>query len=970
MEKWENIDIINENQLPAHAALKYEDALSLNGTWKFKCIRNPDKADPAFVSDNCDLSDFSDIEVPGCIEPQGFGAPYYYGSDFPAAINKSEKKIPQIDHKKTYCGLYKKTFLLDEVKDEQYILSFSSVKSAFYCFLNEEYVGMSKGSMLPCEFDVTDYLRKGENVLSVKVFQFSDATYIEDQDMWFLSGIYRDVRLIHRSKEHIEDVWLHSELINDYKNAIFHCDVITSAPGNIEVKIDGQSLETITADNKASLLIEMDDVRLWSAEKPELYDVEVIYKTENTTETKTLRFGFREDKVDHQKALYLHNGKPIKIRGVNYHAFTPDKGYYVPEEVYRKDLQLIKEANINAIRTSHYPQDDIFYDLCDELGIYVMDECNVESHGVRDKGVPGDSEKWRRHVLDRMERMVLRDRNHACVSIWSLGNESSCGQNHFRMKEKALSLDTSRPIHYEGGRNLELSDFLCDGYSSLTRERAFANKEDVKDNPSILQRLMPLLMSLKSITYEEYRNHPIIITEYQHAMGNSGSDVGEHVRIMDRCDQYCGGYVWDFKDKCLLKNGELTYGGDWGVKDQGNHFCANGITDAFSVPHSIYYEIQHGFQPIVIERTSDNKLKVYNRNFFTNTSEYDSYYELLKDGIQVEKGILKTDVGPRETKEYEIPSFDLSKDSDYHLNIFFTKDGSSAYQQFCLKKKDTKEITYDTWIAENENEIILNDKYVISKKTGDLTKILQDGNNILKGALRPSFFRAYTDGDAGFVGLAMRRHKKLDAFGKASISGLKDKIELLVEDGKLTATNENKLYTLKRSYAVTNDALEVCASVSFHKKAPNRFGMQMELDKSFDTMDYFGKGPEDHYADKDEGGLVGLYSLSIDEQDEYPRPQEHGNKNHVRFADLSNDEIVLHVEGEDLNVSFWPYTLRDLQKADHIKDLRGKDITTFNIDCIQNGMSDCFVRCDERYLIKPETNYSYTFTIKANAVNH
>lgn len=964
MDKWEDISIINEKQLDPHSTFQYEDMIDLNGKWKFRCILDPDKADKDFYSDSYDFSSFEEIDVPACWETRGYGTPYYFGADFPKAINKSKKKIPAIDHKKTYCGLYRKTFTLDHVKhDSQSILRFDSIKSAFYCYVNGNYVGMSKGSMLPCEFDVSDYLKEGENSISVKVYEFSDATYIEDQDMWFLSGIYRDVSLYTRPKKHIQDIFLHSELLNDYTEAIFHCDIKASAEGTVSVRIGDLETSAEIENGTASLSIPMKDVRLWSAEHPELYPVTVTYKDGDITEIQTFRFGFREDRVDHEKALYLHNGKPIKLRGINYHAFTPDNGYYVPEEIYRKDLKLLKDANINAIRTSHYPQADLFYDLCDEMGFYVMDECNVESHGVRDKNVPGDDPRWTKHVVDRMERMVIRDRNHACVSIWSLGNESACGENHFCMKEAALKLDASRPIHYEGGRNLQLSDFLCDGYCSTERERKFANREDVKDKPSIVQRLIPLLMSLNSITYEEYKHHPILVTEYQHSMGNAGSDVEEHVRIMDGCDQYCGGFVWDFKDKALLKDRKLLYGGDFKTKDQAGDFCCNGICDPFSVPHSIYYEIQHAFQPLVITRTGDKTIDVYNRNVFTSSAEYKSYFTISENGKEILKKEFKTDVEPRGNKEFTL-DFDLPEmDATCFLNVFFEKDGSSSYQQFLLKEQSHPERKASSDIREDA-DIVLGDQYVIDRNTGDVRAILVDGTNILKGSLRPSFYRPYTDGDMGFVGMAMHRHLKLDGFGKDSVQGIAQKPEIRISNNKVLVTQKKKKYLLVREYSVSDGSLKISAHVTFTgKKAPNRFGMQLELDKSFKTMEYFGKGPSDHYPGKDDSGLIAIYRQDVQDQDEYVRPQEHGNKTHVYYADVSSEEHTLHIEkGEDtFNFSCWPYTLADLHKAQHIHELPEHTVTIVNIDCIQNGLNDCFVKCDEKYLIKPGQTYTYDF---------
>ena len=966
MEKWENIEIINENQLKGHATFNYDQTINLNGNWKFKCILNPDKVDKDFYLDGYDVSSWDEIKVPTCWQNKGYSAPYYFGANFPSAINK--KKIPSIDHNKTYCGLYKKQINIDKsFLQGQTILRFDSVKSAFYCYINNEYVGMSKGSMLPCEFDVSKYIHEGLNNISCLVCEYSDATYIEDQDMWFLAGIYRDVYLYNRPLTHIEDIYLHNELINDYKDATLYCDIQTSEKEcTIKFEIEDKIINQNITDYNTNISINLNDIKLWSAETPYLYSIKIsLYKEDKCLETKEIKYGFREDKIDKEKAIFYHNGQPIKLRGINYHSFDPEEGYYVSKELYRKDLELIKQANINAIRTSHYPQADYFYELCDELGIYVMDECNVESHGVRDKNVPGDNPIWSKPVVDRMERMVLRDRNHPCVIIYSLGNESNCGKNHYLMKEAALKLDDTRPIHYEGGRNLEVSDFLCDGYASLDRIKQFANKEDVKDKPTIIQRLVPLLMSLKSITYEEYKHHPIVLTEYAHSMGNTGHDLAKFVKVMDECEQYIGGFVWDFKDKAILKGDMLAYGGDFNVRDQQGAGCCNGICDPYSKPHSIYYEFQHAFQPIIIEKLDNNKLSIYNRNYFISTSEYKVYYEISKDGKVIDHKEIITDVKPRQRKEYEI-QYDINDDADYYLNVFFEKDYSISYEQFKLKEKQIPSKIYSNNIEEKENEIILSSSYnqfIISKETGNVGALMVNGTNILHLALRPSFYRPYTDGDVGFIGMAMKTYKKVNDYAKYSFYGLKNKPTIQIIDKKVVVTNKTKLFLLIREYSIVNDKLYCSLTLTTNKKAPNRIGLQVNVDNSFNKIEYFGKGPHDHYQGKDESELISIYKQDINEQDNYVRPQEHGNKTHIHYAKISsvNNTLLIEKDDSELNVSVWPYTLKDLHEANHINELPKNSLTTINIDCIQNGLSDCFVKCDEKYLIKPNHTYTYHF---------
>ena len=966
MEKWEDITILNENVLKSHATFDYEKTIDLNGTWDYYCIKGTDN-----LPKDLDCINYETIEVPSSVEPKGYSQAYYYGANFPPAINK--KKIPSIDHKQTHVSIYHRNIEIeDNYLSDQTILRFDSVKSAFHCYLNEEYIGMAKCSMLPIEFDVTKFIKEGNNDLKVIVYQFSDVTYLEDQDMWFLSGIDRDVKLYTRSKDHFEDIYVHCELINDYKDARLFIETENSTDqGEISVEINDISNHYLIDAFKTHIEILLQDVKLWSAETPYLYPIRISL---NDTDTQIINYGFKEVKVDHDKGLFLFNGKPIKLRGMNYHAFTPDCGHYVPREVYEKDLKLMKKHNINAIRTSHYPQADYFYDLCDRYGIYVMDEANVESHGVRNK-VPKDDPLWTKQVTDRMARMVLRDRNHPCVTIWSLGNESDIGTNHFKMREAALLLDQSRPIHYEGGGNLQVSDFLCIGYSPLQREQRFANSEDVENQPTIIQRLIPLMMTNKSVKFEDYKHHPAVATEYNYCMGNSSCDVDKHIKLFDQSDRWCGGFVWDFKDKSLRINDRFVYGGDLTKKDQKGNICCDGACDPDSKPHSVFYEIQHAFQEIVCEY-QNNKLSIYNRNFFKNASAYRCLLQISHNGKILEEQELQIDVKPRWTKEYEIPfDTDLNQKGLYCLNVLFLqkeddeaylKDEIRSYDQFILKDDHKEEKVSSDKIIEHDTHIELctsNARYLIDRKNGDLIQITARHKDLLSSPLRPVFYRAITDGEAGFIGIAMGSYKKLDAFGKLSMDSLKN-ASISIEANKIIVKNLLKELELTRTYSLVNDKLLVQADLKTKKKAPNRFGMSLETDKEYSRFLFLGRGPHDSYWARKDSGMISLYEQSVLDQDEYVRPQEHGNKTDVYFLNLLNEKnegIVVERNDEPFSASVWPYTLKDLHEAQHIDELPSYAKTTLNIDCIQNGLGDCFVRCPDEYKIKPNSEYHYSF---------
>ena len=425
------------------------------------------------------------IRAPGCWETQGFGRPYYFACGFPAFIGTEEGRIPDIDETQVYVGQYRRTFSAPEVPaGGRAVLCFGGVKSAFRCWLNGVYVGFGKGSMLPVEFDVTDLLHPGQNTLAVEVRAFSDAVYLEDQDMWHMAGIYRDVTL----RVEPRCALLDAQVIADCDGSL---RITAETRGGDAVRARLWDGETLLAGGTAApgaaleLTCPPAHLRLWSAETPNLYTLRLtLLDGGMPADEKTLEVGFRRIEIDGERLLC--NGMPIKLRGVNYHAFTPTGGYYVPKAVYERDLTTMKQHNINAIRTSHYPQDEVFYTLCDRLGIYVMDECNVESHGVRDKNVPGNDPLWTDAVVDRMRRMVVRDRNHPSVVIWSLGNESNSGENHHKMRAAALALDPTRPIHYEGGADLQASDFVCVGYSSWQREQLFAEGRDVPDRLGVV----------------------------------------------------------------------------------------------------------------------------------------------------------------------------------------------------------------------------------------------------------------------------------------------------------------------------------------------------------------------------------------------------------------------------------------------------------------------------------------------------
>lgn len=986
---WADPTNIGEHVLPPHAAFLGGDALCLNGTWAFRCGLALPAGDPPFwAADGGAGEGWTAIQVPGCWEPQGFGRPYYFACGFPAFIGTEEGHIPQVDESQVYVGQYRRSFATPEIPaGGRAVLCFGGVKSAFRCWLNGVYVGFGKGSMLPVEFDVTDLLHPGQNTLAVEVRAFSDAVYLEDQDMWHMAGIYRDVTLRVEPPCALLDVYAKAD-----SDGSLHIETETRGGDAVRARLrDG---ETLLAEGTAApgaaleLTCPPAHLRLWSAETPNLYTLRLtLLDGGMPADEKTLEVGFRRIEIDGERLLY--NGMPIKLRGVNYHAFTPTGGYYVPKAVYERDLTTMKQHNINAIRTSHYPQDEVFYTLCDRLGIYVMDECNVESHGVRDKNVPGNDPLWTDAVVDRMRRMVVRDRNHPCVVIWSLGNESNSGENHHKMRAAALALDRTRPIHYEGGADLQASDFVCVGYSSWQREELFANGQDVPDRLGVVAGEMDpnLLMSVNTIRYETYKNHPIVATEYMHSMGNSGCEMEQHARVFEHSDRWCGGFVWDYKDKALAHPAlGYAYGGDFGPGDQPGTMCCNGIANPDGAPHQQMAALKAAFQPLEAAHLGGGRLRLTNRNSFVDLADYDLTWALTRDGVRVAGGAATLACPPRQTVEWTAPlpaGWDAPAPGKLCLGIAFALRTDTlwapaghvvAADQWTLADIPAPENTAagvpwqrtaQGWVAETADGC-----YTVDAATGDLAVLAgPDGANRLDSPLRPNFWRVPTDADLGFLGIVMGKDQELDAWGRLSLGLDPLPADVTAHDGALTAVSALPGGgTLTRRYRATAAGLVVDFCFVGGDSMPRRAGLQAELPAAFDRMAWLGLGPQDTYAGRCFGAAFGRYEKPVSAQDEHMRPQEHGEKLGCRALALTDaaGRGLTAGSGADFGAAAWPYTLAELHRARHVAELPATAAhTTLLLDAAQNGLGDAFVKLTDEYRLKPGTPYRMRLVLAA-----
>ena len=592
---WNNPEIIGINKAkPRMEAQGYDSINSyldgkdnrqfLNGVWKFNYCNNDKERPKDYYKKNLQDEKWDNINVPSVWETQGYSKPYYLAFDYPPVLDKRKKHIPNLFEDKIPVGIYRRTFDINKNWLNDYVyMHFGAVKSAFYLYINGEKVGYSQGSMTPAEFLINDYVVEGENQVTVEVYKYSDGTYLEDQDMWFLGGIYRDVYLYHESKERIWDIYFYNTFDDEYKNATLYAEILVENKGPVPAKcIISRKIEIYISTNKNELgyklmeekfsylqskfinneeIGEKQLVKLrgqvlnplkWNHETPNLYYITVVLKDENEKilQVKGSRFGFRV--VEIKKCKFLINGEPIIFKGVNRHEFNPDTGWYVDKKLREKDINIMKQHNINAVRTAHYPNDPHLYELCDEYGLYVIDEADVETHGVRRKNIPGDNPIWTKAVVDRMNRMVFRDRNYPCIIMWSLGNEAGYGENFHIMKKEAMKLDATRPFHYEGDMDLKVSDVLSLMYPSPEKETRFGELEDIKI--SLFQNILnQLAADQKGFTKDQYKDKPIMNCEFAHAMENSLGNFKEHMDVFEKYDNWCGGFIWDFVDQSIRK---------------------------------------------------------------------------------------------------------------------------------------------------------------------------------------------------------------------------------------------------------------------------------------------------------------------------------------------------------------------------------------------------------------------------------
>lgn len=1044
MEKfrWEDPSIFKINKEDGHAIMMPYDSenealsgkeskykQSLNGKWKFYWQRGLKNQPENFQLVSFDDSHWDEINVPSVWQTEGYSVPYYYASTFPKAFSRTKSKIPSIDHNMQEIGFYRKTFILDEVFDNREVfLHFGAAKSALEVYVNGEFVGYSQGSMAPHEFDITKVLKKGENVITAKLYRFSDGSYLEDQDMWWLCGIYRDVYLFAEPKVCLRDFYFKTDFDDTYNDSNVTLNMYFNNYNNIRGKIkvsakliDSKNEEIELGSSEKELSGGKETITYnktvkspdkWSAETPNLYTLVMSVELDGKVIcVKSYKVGFKKVEIKGEKIYF--NGMPLMIKGVNRHDFDCDYGWAVPKYRYTQDLDIMKQNNINSIRTSHYPDDPYFYDMCNKYGFYVMDECEVETHGVRRKGVPGSNPVWTGAVVDRMQRMVLRDRNNPCIFMWSLGNEAGDGSNFMEMKKSALELDDTRQFHYEGDFDLTKSDVISRMYPTKDIMEKLGNKQPI--TISLYDNIAnQLAADSKPIKAEMYEGKPVVLCEYAHSMENSLGNFQEYIDDFEKYDNMCGGFIWDFVDQTLhVKdengNDNYLYGTDFQGKEPHKlidipnttamtgsnvYFCANGIIGADRNPHPQIVEVKHGYQNIGItaKDIKNGEFTIKNKFLFTNLSDFNCKWVIKAEGKEVLNGTIgKIDCAPLEEKEIKI-DYDLSKlsdDKELILTVFFetTKkslgldaDYEIAFEQFVLNEmpkpkeiKSDKKLDFDI----NGKKITVNGENLkVVVDDGKVVSYVIEEKELLKAPLEPNYFRALTDNDIDFLNFTPQWAKfhPFYAWQRATHHTKAVKTEV-VKNGEVveihiafsTAGLKNSVAT----YKVYPDGKLYVFHSAIPTKGMLRFGYQMTMESSMEYITWYGRGPKPTYIDRKLGSKIDLYESSVtDFEYRYMRPQESSNRCDVRYFTLTDKEgFGIRVDAyydNPINFSAYHYTTDGLEKATHINDIPYADITTVNIDHRQLGVGgdlpgQAFVR--EPYTMPKNQKQEYSFVI-------
>jgi len=1037
-DPWEDPLICGINREPSRAtAYSYssvEDALvgdreksgriiNLNGIWDFFYVNKPSKSPKNFQKER--VSEWDSILVPSNWEMMGYDKPIYKSAVYPfRPINP-----PYIPKDYNGVGCYQRTFTIPiEWQDYNITLHFGGVSSAFNVWINGDFLGYGEDSFLPSEFNITPYIIHGKNTLSVKVIRWSDASYLEDQDHWRLSGIQREVMLLAEPRLRIADFHWQAKLDKDYKDAVL--SVRPRIENLTGLNVEGYNVQVQLYDNNNLPVLEkpmekkvedilnevyprLDNVKFgifetiiknphkWSDEEPYLYTLvlSIVDSFGNVKEAKSCKVGFRSIEFSETNSKLLINGKETYLFGINRHDHHPLRGKALTREDILNDVKTIKQFNFNCIRTSHYPNDPYFYNLCDEFGIFVIDEANLETHGQG--GKLSNDPMWTHAFMERVTRMVLRDKNHPSIIMWSLGNEAGRGPNHAAMAEWVHDFDITRPVHYEPAQgNHRVEGYIDPSHPDYPKDHSHRIQVPVDQYyVDVISRFYPGIFTVDLLANQPGDNRPILFVEYAHSMGNSTGNLKEFWDEFRSTKRIIGGCIWDYKDQGILKKGEkdveyYAYGGDFGEKLHDGNFCINGIVASDGRPKPAIYECKKVFQPIHCQliNADQGKLKITNRHAVKSLIDYNVNLIVRKDGeilknkklkpmnilagkdtiINISKYIPKIN----ETSEYFIDiHFTLSKDmpwAEVGYEIASNQFALSGLSKQIIKRKEYDPIT----IEENNNHIILNgQEFQLSfdKMLGALSSFIWNENEHIHYPLIPTFTRPPTDNDKR----GWKPHEKLNewynpnmVFKNISVNKIKD--GLVEVKSEYSLLNNDVKVEIK--YTLNGDGvLKIDYNLDiFNDSLPNipKVGMKCATDAYFKQITWYGKGPQENYIDRRYGADVGIYTLLIEQFIEpYVMPQENGNRTDVRWMWLTDHETggLLIVADSLLSMSAWPYSEQNLITAKHTNELKNAWKITLNIDLIQMGVggNDSWSEVSQplkKYQV-PAKPYHYSFYI-------
>lgn len=1005
---WENPAVFGINKEPARASfLTYTDKqqaiadnyatspwyLLLSGMWDFHWAPKPGDRPVDFYKEDFKIDGWAKIPVPANWELQGYGIPIYTNINYPHPTNP-----PFIPHTDNPVGSYRRTFDVPASWDGRRVyLHFAAGTSAMYVWVNGQKVGYSEVTKSPAEFDITPYVRKGQNMVAVEVYRWSDGSYLEDQDFWRLSGIDRDVYIYSTPQVRLNDFFVKAGLDANYTNGTLSLDVqlknytkaiastkitaevldnagkaVFSQTIDVQSDINKEGKGTITGTVKAPLK--------WSAETPNLYTLVLTQQNSGAKpEITSCKIGFRT--VELKNSQLLVNGKPVMVKGVNIHEHSDITGHYVTEETLMKDLQLMKQNNINAIRTSHYPQNLAFYRLCDKYGFYLVGEANVESHGMGYdmNRTLGNKPEWFASHLDRIERNFERDKNHPSVIIWSMGNECGNGQVFYDAYKWLKAQDNTRLVQFEQADERENTDIICPMYPGINYMKEYA----LRQNPG----------------------RPFIMCEYSHAMGNSSGNFQEYYDIIRNSPHMQGGFIWDWVDQGILTKDEVGrpywgYGGDFGghVYTNDENFCSNGLVSANRTPHPGLFEVKKVYQDILFKAVDPAKgiISVYNEFNFSTLEKYRFEWQLLKNGEVANKGSFSVKAQPRQTVEVKlpIPAIKFAEGEEYAINVFaYTIEATdlvpagheAAREQFILNKgeyfetihpaagKASVKETNDAYEVTNGSTMVQ-----IAKWSGLINALVVDGKWMLDGSATPNFWRAPTDNDFG-----SGEPQRLNIWRAAGHNFKVKNVTVDQSNGNTKITTQLRLTDISADLTLVYNFIDngaVKVDVEFapeNSELPEmpRFGLTIPLSGDYSQLKYYGRGPWENYCDRNTASLLGIYQSTVAEQLtwNYIRPQENGYKTDVRWFTLTNkDGFGVKVTGlQSLGVSALNNPVADFdpgltKKQRHPSDIVPQYRVYLNVDLFQRGVGgdNSWGARPHRAYVYEVKKYNYSFIIE------